>query len=266
MEIISSYQNKLVTFNGNLIGVGGGPGPDPYNPLNLPPKTIRVEFTEGVTPSPNMYTVGGWDSCVQVSASPNIWDITRNSTSWDTLLKGQMELIGVLGANSEGVTSMRGMFGMFTAYSADDNKFTYVNLFDTSSVTDIGLMFDSCGHIKEIPFFDFSNVTDANSTFFTCHSIEYLPNFDLSKATTLYMFCYEANGLKALPNLKLSNALTSTYSTFNFCRNVESGILDMYNKLSGLGSITDHTRTFQACGRDTESGAAELAQIPSDWK
>lgn len=29
---------------------------------------------------------------------------------------------------------------------------------------------------------------------------------------------------------------------------------------------SSHASTFNKCGRDTVSGAAELAQIPSDWK
>ena len=29
---------------------------------------------------------------------------------------------------------------------------------------------------------------------------------------------------------------------------------------------TNHKSTFYNCGRDTVTGAAELAQIPSDWK
>jgi hypothetical protein len=29
---------------------------------------------------------------------------------------------------------------------------------------------------------------------------------------------------------------------------------------------TNHTDTFDSCGEDTETGAAELVQIPSDWK
>jgi hypothetical protein len=29
--------------------------------------------------------------------------------------------------------------------------------------------------------------------------------------------------------------------------------------------MTDHTYTFAWCGRDTITGAAELAQIPSSW-
>jgi len=31
-------------------------------------------------------------------------------------------------------------------------------------------------------------------------------------------------------------------------------------------SKSNHTRTFMKCGSDTQTGSAELAQIPSDWK
>ena len=32
------------------------------------------------------------------------------------------------------------------------------------------------------------------------------------------------------------------------------------------GTIPSHSYTFAHCGRDTQTGSAELAQIPSDWK
>lgn len=43
--------------------------------------------------------------------------------------------------------------------------------------------------------------------------------------------------------------------------------IDPYNPL-GLPANppTSHSSTFNNCGRDTTTGAAELAQIPSGWK
>ena len=52
---------------------------------------------------------------------------------------------------------------------------------------------------------------------------------------------------------------------FGECRSVETGILSLYNKLSALG-INNHTYTFYNCGLLSQSGQAELAQIPEDWK
>lgn len=59
---------------------------------------------------------------------------------------------------------------------------------------------------------------------------------------------------------------TKCNNTFYELTNVESGILTVYNQLVSLGAqITSHNNTFYNCGRDTVTGAAELAQIPSSW-
>jgi len=57
------------------------------------------------------------------------------------------------------------------------------------------------------------------------------------------------------------------YSMARNCRNVQSGALALYNQASTQANPpTNHTLAFQNCGVDTQTGAAELAQIPSDWK
>jgi hypothetical protein len=51
------------------------------NPLNLPANTIRLRFKDNVTPS---FPRGTY---VQVSQSPNVWDLTLNSSSWRRTIK-----------------------------------------------------------------------------------------------------------------------------------------------------------------------------------
>jgi len=80
--------------------------PDPYNPLNLPPNTIRVRFSSGYTPPS---TLG--DRQELVDSSRNIWDIYKSSTNWNHLFSGVTELIEVLGGNTKNVTGMGWMFG-----------------------------------------------------------------------------------------------------------------------------------------------------------
>lgn len=55
---------------------------------------------------------------------------------------------------------------------------------------------------------------------------------------------------------------------FDGCTAVASGIISYYNKLvAAKGSNRwEITGCFRDCGSGTTSGAAELAQIPSDWK
>lgn len=77
---------------------------DPYNPLDLPPYTIRLLYKDGVTPTFSKGTP------TQVSASPNIWDLTYENSDWERLLEGHADLLEVLGANTTGVRDMRYMF------------------------------------------------------------------------------------------------------------------------------------------------------------
>lgn len=177
---------------------------DPLNPLGLPPYTIRVKYTDGNNP-----TVYG--TKVQVSQSPNIWDITYENSDWQSMFRSNTNLLEVLGANTTDVT---GMYNMFY----DCRALTTIPLFDTSNVTNMSGMLYSCGSLTTIPLFNTSVVTNMTATF---------------------MYCY----------------------------NVQSGALAIYQQASSQSTPpTSHSATFRSCGINTETGAAELAQIPSSWK
>ena len=103
MSVLIKFNNKILKYNTKALALAGS-GPDPYNPLGLPPYTIRLKFRDGVTPS--FYFGTG----VQVSSSPNVWDLTNQNTVWTGLCSGQTDLLEVLGANSASVTDMRYMF------------------------------------------------------------------------------------------------------------------------------------------------------------
>lgn len=53
---------------------------------------------------------------------------------------------------------------------------------------------------------------------------------------------------------------------FEGCTNIESGALDQYNWFATYGvNITNHSGTFTNCGGNTQTGLAELNQIPVGW-
>lgn len=62
------------------------------------------------------------------------------------------------------------------------------------------------------------------------------------------------------------SSLTNVSNMFDYCKNVEGGILDFYNRLLNESQVAYHTYCFRNCGANTVTGAAELAQIPSGWK
>ena len=130
---IYTYDNKIMTVGGKWMEQPAQPGPGPGP--SLPPYTIRLKFTEGVTPT---FSKG---TAVQVSSSPNIWDLTYENTDWNNLLYGQTDLLEVIGANTTGVTDMNGLFH-------GCRSLTSIPLFNTSNVTAMNVMFYNCYNVQ----------------------------------------------------------------------------------------------------------------------
>lgn len=113
---------------------------------------------------------------------------------------------------------------------------------NTTGVTDMSYMFFSCSSLTSVPLFDTSNVLSMSRTFYGCIALTSIPLFDTSNVTNMYM-------------------------TFAYCSFVKSGALALYQQASTQSNPpADHTECFKNCGSYTTTGAAELAQIPSDWK
>jgi len=54
--------------------------------------------------------------------------------------------------------------------------------------------------------------------------------------------------------------------TFIDCYNVASGALALYTQASSqINPPSNHQNTFKDCGSNTQTGAEELAGIPSSW-
>ena len=199
MSEITSINSNLIQIGGNFLQVITEP-PAP----SLPPYTIRLKFTEGVIPT--FYKGTG----VQVSSSPNIWDLTYENSDWSQLIGSGPSLLEVIDGNTTGVVNMRMMLQGCTSL-------TTVPLLDTSSVTSMNGMLAGCNSLILVPLFNTSNVTDMSGMLFSCS-------------------------------------------------NVQSGALALYQQASSQTNVPSHDRTFYNCGSNTQTGAAELSQIPSDWK
>ena len=115
-------------------------------------------------------------------------------------------------------------------------------LLNTANVTNMDGTFLGCASLTSVPLFDTSNVTNMEDLFFSCTSLITIPLLNTSKVTNMERVCYD-------------------------CRNVESGALALYQQASTQAvPPTNHAVAFWHCGKDTVTGAAELAQIPDDWK
>lgn len=249
--LVFNGRSIAACYNGNIIWPTG----DPYNPLCLPPFTIRCKFASGVTP-----TMG--DSQTLVDASENVWDIYKNSYTWSGLFKysrSNTDLVSVLGANSSGVITCSGMF-----YNC--HALTTVPLFDTRACTNMSSMFNSCKALTTVPLFDTSSCTTMASMFYQCKALTTVPLFNTSSCTTMNKMFYYCKVLTTVPLFDTSSC-TDIGSMFYSCINVQSGALALYQQASSQTTPpSTHSSTFRNCGSNTTTGAAELSQIPSDWK
>lgn len=236
MSVLVTYGGHgLVTSNGTGLGVPV----DPYNPYNLPSGTIRYMF-EDTTYDPTRYATVSNSIWTRVSTNPNIWDWTTlyvpsliGRFSGTAFGYGQTNLrVHILGANLQGslLPSLQGTW-------RDNPNIVSVRVMDTRTVTDFQWTFNGCTNLYETAGLPIQNI-----------------------AYQMYMNC---TSLRRLPRFELYNAGAHIVSMFEGCRNVESGILDCYDSLI---VSAQHGACFRNCGVDTPTGAAELAQIPSDWK
>lgn len=282
----------ILTINSKIImpkpntwadGVIFPPGPDPYNPLGLPPNTMRVRTSDGNPPQAPAASghTPSYERATLVPGTTDVYDVYRSGTSFGFLLDYCFNVVEVLGANTTGITRMPYMF-------MDCRFLTSVPLFDTSSVTDMSGVFAECYHVTSVPLYNTSNVTDMADMFARCTRLTTIPLLDTSKVTKAeYMF--SESGITTVPLLNTSNVtnmnamffdchsltsvpllntskVTNMNSTFSGCYNVESGALALYQQASSQANPPSAPNAaFYECGRDTVTGAAELAQIPSSW-
>lgn len=132
------FNNKLVRVNGNLAGeviIPPEPPPvDPWNPLNLPPYTVRVQLTDTTYDCSNKGFNGTWTRV----DNNGTWDIHYENTSWRRLMTdsigfwGQRKLHKLLGLNSTGVTNMERFEDCAQSYLIGT-----IPLFDTTALTDV---------------------------------------------------------------------------------------------------------------------------------
>lgn len=233
MGKIYTFNNKIVTINNKWAEEYVEPTPvDPYNPLGLPSNTVRVVTNNNQPPRKGTST--SYETATLVAGTTNVYDVYKSGTNFTNLLTSSNNIKEVLGANTTGITKMTDMFNSCTSL-------TSVSLFDTSSVTIMANMFYNT-KLTSVPLYDTSNATNMSNMFNECSKLVTIPLFNTSKVTNM-------SGM------------------FAYCYDVESGALALYQQASTqTNPPTYHTDTFDSCGEDTETGAAELAQIPSDWK
>lgn len=197
---------------------------------SLPAYTLRLKYRDGVTPS---FSYG---TATQVSSSPNIWDWTYISNDWSGVFNGHHDLIEVMDCG------------------------------DTSGVTSFYIAFQNCDSLTSICLLNTSNATSMRGMFWDCQGLTSLPLFNTHNVTDIHDLCYGCRSLTSIPLFDTTNATNVNYMFYD-CYNIQSGALALYNQMSTqTNPPSSHSNCFSNCGVATQTGAAELAQIPSDWK
>lgn len=165
-KILYNGAEVSLYFNGSKIWPDSSPtppGPDPYNPLNLPANTVRVRTNDRNPPNKGSYTT--YETATLVSGTTDVYDVYKSGTNFDYLFFYSRNIVEVLGANTTGITSMNAMF-IYCDY------LTSVSLFDTSNVTSMTEMFYICSSLTVIPLFDTSNTISMLNMFRECVNVQ----------------------------------------------------------------------------------------------
>lgn len=220
--LVNSETNKWLTKMSTPV--------DPYNPLGLPEKTMRIQLAQGHEPNYNP-TEMVW---TEVDSANNIWDVTFNDSFSNQFTRDYAT--SIIGFNGEGLGtySLEGLF-----YNLGD--LTSVGALNLVGCTSIKYIFENQTHIVSVGPLNTPNITNAYEAFRGCTSLISVPLFDTSN-------------------------VTNVEKAFYGCVNVESGALALYQQASSQTTPPEsHDLCFENCGSNTVTGAAELAQIPSSW-
>lgn len=229
------------------------------NPYGLASKTMRVQFNNQNYDPTNDLSSSDF-SCIQVSSSPNVWDITFLQT-WSFGNKITYDSCGgfsVLDFNVYGVNSIEGMF-------YDCTGITSLTILNATGVQNMEGICRWCTNLGTVNISGVGSVKTLADAFYYCRSPLTVNITGLTNVESMYNM-FGASGLTAFPNWsnETFGRLSQVSSIFGQCRDVQSGIQDMYTKLSGIPTITSHGDAFYECGANGPA-ASELNNIPSSW-
>jgi len=177
--------------------VYGPAQPDPFNPLGLPPYTMRFQFADSnYNPSTDSSDSGHWktgSTWTNVSSSPNVWDYTYQKNDWSYAFSNIPTWqypygtnVSVLGANTRSVNNMTSLFSY--------TKLMAIEPFSLSGITSMSYMFAHCDlRNTALPLFNTSTITDMSYVFEYAVFGNYsqfpngytIPNWDVSHVITM---------------------------------------------------------------------------------
>jgi len=159
------------------------------------------------------------------------------------LVKNKKELQEIIKTNSKPLTSLdvSNIIDMSFLFSNISNvTFFDIDSWDTSSVSNMGSMFEGCSSLITIPLLDTSNVTSMGSMFYNCSSLKEIPLLNTSSVSSMYRMFEGCSSLTTLPLLDTSN-VSNMYRLFEGCSSLTTlPLLDTSN-------VTNMGYTFSGC-------------------
>lgn len=214
----------------------------------------------------------------QVSSSPNIWDATVDKVDWRETFKNKLDAsndtyhiiatgelqINELGSAFKGAEYLQSSVDWYMPHYGYLSRAAFV--------------FQDCIRLENAPYVLGAgpSVNGLQGLFKGCSSLQSVGSYNVSQVGTgAFEDCTSLTEIPAsFYTLPSGNAQYSVDKMFKGCVNISSGIYGAYDYWrrqytplpSVLPRISSHSETFASCGINTQAGAAELAQVPSDWK
>lgn len=187
---------------------------------------------------------------------------------------GEM-LEGCRDISSIPLLDMKNVSATFDMFN-DCSSLSSVPQLNLTAVKDASIMFAGCFSLSSVPSFTLSNIDETvgigvTDMFLGCRSLTSVGTLRLPTVTGAVRLFKNCSALTAIPDVRFTKYqdmytphITNVEGIFENCVNVETGITAFYHDYSA--SVYNHGSAFRNCGINTVQGAAELAQIPDDWK
>ena len=163
--------------------------------------------------------------------------------------------------NTSNVTNMKAMFNSCSSLTSID-----LSSFNTSNVTDMQFMFYGCSSLTSLDLssFNTSNVTNMGTMFCQCHSLTSLDlsSFNTANVTSMYEMFYDCSSLTSL-NLSNFNTANVTDMSWMFsgCSSLNSLNLSNFN----TANVTDMGWMFYYCSSLTSLDLSSFNTANVEW-
>lgn len=136
---------------------------------------------------------------IAIPSSEHIEVIQQSGDKWIKLVGGLMK-------------TLFGLKSSIEIFSGSDSLMTtegIISYDDTSEVTDMSNMFNSCDSLRAVTLFDTSRVTDMRAMFYNCIMLHEIPSFDTSRVTNMgSMFC-NCGSLHTVPSFDIRSVIAT---------------------------------------------------------